>query len=570
MKTTKYILFTILGCCLLGAAACRREFLDKPLNDEYPITEAFQDIARVRNWVNNIYSLRQDDNTLFANTGLSAATDEAVHGNAGNNINIFTNGNWSSQNTPWNVWPRCWQAIRKCNSFFKYSDLTILEKYGDTVRLKDEYNLSARTVQRRLKGEVYFLRAFYYMELMRYFGKVPLTDSVFAVNEDFNLPRKSLDSVVTYVIADLDSAMANLPDDYDNYPNFLGRATKPIAMAYKARLLLYYASPLFNPENKVERWKAAADLLGSFITAYGAEYGLETAIQGVFLTRNSKEAIFSIRGGGRNDIDRAQRPADYKFTTGPAVNPSQNLVDAFPMANGKAITEAGSGYDPANPYLKRDPRFYQFINYNGAMLPDNPSGSTWSARAIELFTGGRDMSAVNPTRTGYYMRKFMDVTLNLYSNNTSERPYILMRYAEVLLNYAEAVNQAYGPYATAPTCTLTPAAAVEQIRKRAGLVPFALPAGMDVTKMNEAIVQERRIEMCFENQRFWDVRRWKRGVELFKTPVRGVVITKTGTTYTYAYNVVEQHDFQDKMHLFPIPWSEVRANPHMTQNPGWE
>ena len=570
MKTTQHILFTMLCCCLLGAAACRRDFLDKPLNDEYPITEAFTDIARVRNWVNNIYSLRQDDNTLFANTGFSAATDEAVHGNSGNNINIFTNGNWSAQNTPWNVWPRCWQGIRKCNSFFKYRSYTALEKYGDTVRLKDEYNLPARTIMTRLTGEVFFMRAFYYMELMRYFGTVPLTDSVYAVNDNFNLPRKSIDSVVAFISRDLDSAMANLPDDYDNYPNFAGRASKPVAMAYKCRLLLYYASPLFNPDNKPERWKAAADLLGTFITAYSSEYGLETTFQNVVTDRNSKEAIFSIRGGGRNDIDRAQRPVGYKFTTGPAVNPSQNLVDAFQMVNGKNITDAGSTYDPANPYLRRDPRFYLFINYNGASLSDNPTGTTWQARPIETFTGGKDAVGNFPTRTGYYMRKFMHVSLNLVTNQTQERPYLLMRYAEVLLNYAEAVNQAYGPYAVPPTCTLTAAAAIEMIRKRAGLVPFTLPVGLSKTQMNDAVVQERRIELCFENQRFWDVRRWKRGVELFNVPVRGVVITKTGTTYTYAYRNVEQHTFQDKMHLFPVPWSEVRANPNMTQNPNWE
>jgi hypothetical protein len=246
------------------------------------------------------------------------------------------------------------------------------------------------------------------------------------------------------------------------------------------------------------------------------------------------------------------------------------MVDAFQMRNGRSITDAGSTYNPARPYENRDPRFYQFINFNGSTLPDNPTASTWSVRQVETFDGGKDAQpVVNATRTGYYMRKFMDTTLNLVANQTSFRPYVLMRYPEVLLSYAEAVNEAYGPYASSTASSLKASAAVEQIRQRAGLLPFALSTTLTQAQMRDAIVQERRIELAFENQRFWDARRWKKAEQWFNIPARGVQITKTGNNLTYKYVDVETKTFTAKMNLFPIPDAEIRYNPKIKQNQGW-
>jgi hypothetical protein len=556
---------------LLLFVSCKKKFLDKPIDDVVSLQESFKDIRQARNWVNNIYIGRINEYNLLGNAGFSCGSDEAIHGDITSTNTIFYNGSWNSQNSPTNIWASSWQNIRKCNVFFENIQYTQVIKNDDTIRLIDDNFANAYFVLQRLKGEAFFLRAFYYAEMLKYYGEVPIVKKSFAPTENFSLPKNTVEEVVSFIKQDLDSAMSYLPDSYPSFDNWVGRATKPIAMAYKARVLLLYASPLHNPANDVNRWKAAADLLGTFISNYSPTlFDLETQVQKAFFDPNSKETVFNIREtGGNNTIDKVQRPAGFKFFTGPAVNPSQKLVDAFQMKNGKSI--ADPSYDPANPYRNRDPRFYQFINFNTATLPDNPSGSIWTVRQIETFTGGKDASAiVGGTRTGYYMRKFMDTTLNLVNNQSSFRPYVLMRFPEILLSYAESVNEAYGPYASASTSTLTAAAAIEKIRQRAGLVPFALSVGLSKDEMRDALVQERRIELAFEGFRFWDARRWKKAELWFNTPAKGVTVTRTAPNiYTYQYADVENKTFSAKMYLFPIPEIEIRYNPNIRQNTGW-
>lgn len=576
LLTYKYLLLLSALACTLYTS-CEKPFLAKPLDDYVPLEKSFEDIRNARNWINNIYADRVTEYGILGNAGFAAASDEALHGSTANTSRILYDGSWTNLNTPYDIWSKSFTTIRKINVFFENIKYSVVIQNEDTIRLSDDGYANAYWVLQRLKGEAFFLRAYNYIEMLKYYGEVPILTRSYKATEDFNIPRSKVDDVVAFIKKDLDSAMKYLPDNYanyngQNYSNWQGRVTKPVCLAYKAKAQLIYASPLHNPSNDAARWKEAADLYGAFITAYSPSlFGLETQVQKAFVDPSSKEAIFNIRSAtGLNTIDRLQRPAGFKFFTGPAVNPTQNLVDAFQMKNGKNITDAGSGYDATKPYNNRDPRFYQFINFNGSTLPDNLSASNWAVRQVETFTGGKDaLPVVGGTRTGYYMRKFIDTTLNLVSNQTSFRPYVLMRFAEVLLSYAEAVNEGYGPYATSSNCSVTAAAAVEQIRQRAGLSPFALATGLSKDQMRDAIIQERRIELAFENQRFWDVRRWKKGETLFNTPARGVVITKTGSALSYSYVDVEDKKFVSKMYLFPIPDAEIRFNPNIKQNPGW-
>ena len=573
----KQVLLLTASAAMLLLSSCEKPFLEKPLDDYVPLGESFEDIRNARNWINNIYNDRVNEYTLLGNAGFSAASDEAIHGSTTNTSRVFYNGSWTSLNTPFDIWTKSFTTVRKINVFFENIKNVVVIQNEDTVKLSDDGFANAYFLLERLKGEAFFLRAYNYIEMFKYYGAVPIVTRSYGATEDFNLPRNTVDEVVAFIKKDLDSAMKYLPENYANfygqsYANWQGRAVKATCLAYKAKAQLLYASPLHNPTNDLGRWRDAAELYGRFISTYAATYGLETQVQRAFMDPNSKEAIFNIRAAaGSSTIDRNQRPAGFKFFTGPAANPSQDLVDAFQMRNGKSITDATSTYNAARPYENRDPRFYQFINFNGATLLDNPTASTWSVRQVETFNGGKDAQpVVNATRTGYYVRKFMDTTLNLVSNQTSFRPYVLMRYPEVLLSYAEAVNEAYGPYASSTASSLKASAAVEQIRQRAGLIPFALSTTLTQAQMRDAIVQERRIELAFENQRFWDARRWKKAEQWFNVPARGVQITKTGTTtFTYKYVDVETKTFTAKMNFFPIPDAEIRYNPKMKQNPGW-
>lgn len=573
----KQTLLLAASIAMLMLSSCEKPFLEKPLDDYVPLGESFEDIRNARNWINNIYSDRVNEYTLLGNAGFSAASDEAIHGSTTNTSRVFYNGSWTPLNSPYDIWAKSFVTVRKINVFFENIKNTVVVQNEDTIKLSDDSYANAYDVLQRLKGEAFFLRAYNYIEMFKYYGAVPIVTRSYGATENFNLPRNTVDEVVAFIKKDLDSAMKYLPDNYLNfngqsYAGWQGRATKPICMAYKAKAQLLYASPLHNSSNDVNRWKEAAELYGRFIATYSPSlFGLETQVQKAFLDPNSKESVFNIRlATGLNTIDKNQRPAGFKFFSGPAVNPTQELVDAFQMRNGKAITDATSTYNPAKPYENRDPRFYQFINFNGATLLDNPTASTWTTRQVETFNGGKDAQpVVNATRTGYYMRKFMDTTLNLVSNQTSFRPYVLMRYAEVLLAYAEAVNEAYGPYAASTASPLKASAAVEQIRQRAGLLPFALSTTLTQAQMRDAIVQERRVELAFENHRFWDARRWRKAEQWFNVPAKGVQITKSGTTFTYKYADVEPKSFTAKMNLFPIPEAEIRYNPNMKQNQGW-
>ena len=250
---------------------------------------------------------------------------------------------------------------------------------------------------------------------------------------------------------------------------------------------------------------------------------------------------------------------------GPGTNPTQNLVDAYEMkATGKGIAETGSGYNPLNPYSGRDPRLGFTILYNG---------SSWKSKTLEIWYGGLNAPPlINATKTGYYLKKDLieSISLDPASSGTAYHYWVIFRYAEVLLNYAEAMNEAYGPEIMGAGALTTSALSVVNIvRARTGIAMPAFPAGMTQSAFRDKLRNERRVELAFEDHRFWNVRRWKIGNST--TTVNGINLTKDPATgiINYTPKVVENRVWDDKMYLYPIAQSELFINENLIQNKGW-
>jgi len=351
------------------------------------------------------------------------------------------------------------------------------------------------------------------------------------------------------------------------------RPTKGSAMALKARVLLYAASPLFNggnidPNNNLtgytsfdaSRWAAAATAAKDVMDL--GTYSLLTKFTDVFTTQNNPEILFMRQVGSNTDIETQNGPIGFTAATGKGqTSPTQELVDAFPMVNGLAINDPASGYNSDNPYVNRDPRFSYTILYNGA---------TWLNTQIQTFEGGQSKpnGALQQTKTGYYMRKFMGDFENASSYNAHSADWLIMRYADVVLGYAEALNESAGP-------TNNVYNAVIRIRKRAGIEAganglYGLKAGMTKEQMRAIIQNERRVELAFEESRYWDLRRWKVAETTMNQQRKGVSVVSIGNTINYnPIDVLKTRFDVPKMYLYPISYDEVLKNPNMKQNPGW-
>jgi hypothetical protein len=482
-------------------------------------------------------------------------TDEAVYSNDDHSY-LVQRGQLSPSNYGWTSteWGRSYRAIRETN--------LCLSKLPD-VPMND-----AR--RKMLDGELRFLRAYRYFNLLKGFGEVPLVgDIVTSMNDDFTplYTRKSISEVVDYITTELDAAIPELP--LDNGSDWKrGRATKGAAMALKSRLLLYAASPLYTGgTSDQQKWQKAADAAKAVMNLN--KYQLVTNLDSnpsenyrkLFLTNNTKEDIF-VREYTTDytsyGTEHMNAPNGYDGWGGNC--PMQNLVDDYEMSNGLAITDPNSGYNDQNPYVNRDPRFYATVLYNGAFF---------RGRAIETFMpGGKDSpdgsGAWNTSPTGYSMRKFCDETVDINDwSNMGKAPWKYFRYAEILLNYAEAQNEANGPDNSVYD-------AVNQIRSRAGMPN--LPAGLTKDEMRLKIRNERRIELAYEEHRYFDVRRWKIASVTENMPARGIYIKKNADgSLTFSSKIaLSGKSFSEQHYWFPIPLEEINAsNGQLKQNPGY-
>lgn len=492
------------------------------------------------------------DNNLFA-----AATDEAEQTISGADAQLFNEGSWNAYNNPDDYYADAFAGIRAANLFLEKSEdyRTFLALNRDTV--SDHQLQYRRDVQdiERLRAEARVLRAYYYLELIKRYGGVPLVTKTLSLTENTHLPRNSVDEIVNFIVSEIDAVAGTLETDWKVFDVARdGRVTKGAALAVKSRALLYAASPLHNPSNDLSKWQAAARAALDVIELN--QYTLDEDYSGLFLRQQaaiSPEVIWSIRLGETNELERANYPIG---TPGGAsgVTPSHNLVSAY---------EYVGEPDPLDPYANRDPRLgYTIVTNN----------SEWNGRTIEIWQGGADDPAqTNASRTGYYLKKFLNPDLNLVEGESELRNWIIFRYAEILLNYAEAMNEAFGPD-NDNGWGLTARQAVNQVRSRPGVeMPDVVAESQ--AEMRDKIKHERRIELAFEDHRYWDLIRWKDAEYVLNQPCLGVRATKNAddSTFTYTEVVVENRRFvAPKMYFYPIPQSEVaKSGGVIEQNQGW-
>ncbi len=534
--------------------------------------EIFNNLDRSKQFVSGIYAYLPTDYNSVGGAMRASATDEAEHINNLSDIQKFNEGSWSANQPLDNVWNTMFSGIRAANVYLKESAGKTFpdQQYTPTyTNLIQQYNNYAY--------EVRFLRAFFYFELVKRYKKVPIITTVLSADEVANVEQASFQETVDFIVSECDAVAAVLPLDYSIFAgaNETGRATKGAALALKARLLLYAASPLHNPSNDLVLWqkaaKAAKDVidLNKYILApsYSSNFTMLVSLP-------TSELILERRVAASNDFERRNFPIGYEgggSSNLPGTCPTQNLVDAYEMSrSGLPIDAPGSGYNKNNPYSTsgasgRDPRLGQTIIFNT---------SFWKSKVVLTYTNGTNgLPLANATTTGYYLKKHLIESINLDSKlglvTNREHSWVLFRYGEVLLNYAEAMNEAYGGPQNASTLGMTALQAVNMVRRRASTNMPVFPNTLTQDQFRTKLRNERRVELAFEDHRFWDVRRWKIGdqnLEIF-----GMTITRDeNSNFSYEKKLLETRTFFERMYLYPIPQSEIlRSNNKLEQNPGW-
>jgi hypothetical protein len=459
----------------------------------------------------------------------------------------------------------------------------------------------------RLKGEAYGLRALNMYFLLQNYGGVGTSGELLGVQiwtepydatVNMNIPRNSFKECMDSLMKDAERAIELLPTDYVNITSdsqiptkykslgidnadynrvfgatTWGRMSGRIVAAVRAQAALLAASPAFSASGMT--YAEAADYAAQVLDSNNGVSGIAADgykwfaadVVGTNTDASSNHAEIIWRSGYEesSSLEASNFPPSL-YGTG-RINPTQNLVDAFPMANGYPITNASSGYDANNPYAGRDPRLATYIVYNGSTLGVNNSTINTTTEATN--NDGINKESGYSTRTGYYMRKLLRTDVNPNSTNSVTKYHYTarIRYTEIYLDYAEAANEAWGPKASG-SHSYSAYDVIKAIRKRAGIID---PSGGDAyletaaaskETMRELIRNERRIELCFENHRFWDLRRWN--VDLNET-ARGMQITGS----TYKTIDVEKRQYESYMIYGPIPYSDLLKFSNLEQNQGW-
>ncbi|MBL3655347.1 RagB/SusD family nutrient uptake outer membrane protein [Fulvivirga sediminis] len=554
-------ILTILAA-MLAIMSCEDNFLDRKIDTNYTEEQVFANYNTMRDFGIGIYTYLPAGFNRINGAMLAAATDDAVHSGTGTDIQSLTNGSWGPFNNPDDHWAHFYSGIRKANLFLENTVKYQTTLYRDTItdEGRNDYRNQTNDI-RWLRAEARVLRAFFYFELIKRYGGVPLITETLEVNNDYNISRSTFDDCMSFITSEIDAAEEGLRLTWAGFEDDknIGRANWGVALALKARALLYFASPLHNKSNDVARWKAAASAAHDLIDLN--QYNLAADYEGLFRAIINDEIIFARRYPGSNSLERSNYPVGFEGAVG-GTNPTQDLVNAYQTTNGLSIEE-DPAYDPQNPYENRDPRLTMTIIVND---------SDYKNRAVETFDGGKDgPDKPRGSRTGYYLKKYSDEGLDLLQNTTSVHTWIYFRYAEVLLNYAEAMNEAYGPDDNAGF-SMTAREALNTVRHRTSVnMPEVLVANKEAFR--EALRNERRVELAFEEHRFWDVRRWKIAEKTIGTPVHGVDIEAMGNgqfLYKYPEAPVEDRVFESQMYLYPLPQSEIiKTSGSLDQTDGW-
>ncbi len=605
MKTRNIILYFI---GLVAFSSCNDMF--EPADENNRTEDAMVEESK---YAHGLLMYGYDRLPYITTTQTDIATDDAVTNNTNSNYCKMATGTWAADNNPMSQWDNCKDGIQYLNLF-----LTKVEKvkWAPSSASKQQMFID------RLKGEAFGLRAILYYYLLQAHGGyaddgtlygVPMLTTPEDGSSDFNQPRATFEDCVKQIFADCDSAMALLPVDYvdiesnneipakyqalgANYSNYnLVFGTKArnllsgkIAEATKAQVALLAASPAFRAQSGVTSAEAAT-LCANVLKRIGGLEGFDPTGNIWYKNKTKLEPSASEmpeilwREDRHKNADQERENFPPSLYGSGRVNPSQNLVDAFPMRSGRPITDANSGYDSQNPYANRDPRLTDNVLFNGTKFR-NTVIITGTYPNDKNETDDNINSLSTSTRTGYYLKKLLRDDVSPLSSSLIEQQHIYprIRYTEMFLAYAEAANDAWGPKVDGANVGFTAYDVIKAIRVRAGLgtdeIGMALPEGdayleecaASQDKMTELIRNERRIELCFENKRFWDLRRWQMPIN---ETVKGVQIDRDEETGELTYTIinVEERKFDSSYQWYgPIPYGEVLKWSNLKQNKGWK
>ena len=606
MKTKNIIL------CIIGLfAICSCDDMFEPLDENNRQEDAMYEESK---YAYGLLMYGYDRLPYITTTQTDIATDDAMTNLRTSSYMNMATGTWASDNNPMSQWDNCKDGIQYVNLFLSKVEKV---KWAPSAASKQQMFID------RLKGEAFGLRAIFYFYLLQAHGGyaddgvlygVPLLTTPENGSSDFNQPRATFADCVKQCFADCDSAMLLLPADYEDIENddqipakyqvlgaqktgynlvfgarSKGLVSGKIAEAVKGQVALLAASPAFREQSGVTSAEAAT-LCANVLKRIGGLEGFDNTGNVWYKNKTKLAPEASEMPEMLWREDRHKNAAQERENFPPTlfgngrVNPSQNLVDAFPMRSGRPISDPQSGYDPQNPYVNRDPRLDDNVLYNGV---------TFRKTVIITGTYPNDKNETDDnlnsistsTRTGYYLKKLLRDDVSPLASSLIEQQHIYprIRYTEIFLAYAEAANDAWGPKSDPTGVGFTAYDVIRAIRERAGLatneIGMPLPEGDayleecagDQAKMTDLIRNERRLELCFENKRFWDLRRWMLPLN---EPIKGMQIDLNKETGELTYTIlpdVEERKYDNSYQCYgPIPKGEILKWSKLKQNKGWQ
>ncbi len=557
----------IITIMLLSLMSCSDDILDISPKDRIAEDAVWADENLIRAYHTELYNCIQHGFKIHMQ---SKATDEAfcsISWDIGNiplgnmspdNITSVENTHWTGGGNIY-YWTTAYQYIRKINVFLDKMD-------GDEISIEDKEKLVA---------EAKFLRAYIYFQLIERFGGVPIVTEFYELGTDVTFTRNTFDECVAYIDNDLSEAIPDLPEKIAANEDNFGRASQDACKALRSRLFLYAASPLFNPTNDLQKWQKAADAAEALLN------------NGYELHPDYTTLFNQPSGSANNELIFARDFSTTNYHQAPMHNlgrrygayggwwasngPSQNLVDDYDMINGepafiypggvKTVNPA-SGYDPQHPYRNRDPRFEATVIHDSSVYHGDLHEMWIASDANSWGYDSYKQSGDNP-RTDYILRKFMPgASVPLSWQEPYTNPWIIFRLGEIYLNYAEAMFE----LGDEPTCREY----LSLVRERAGMPE--IPETVTGEDLRARLYNERRIELAFEEHRFWDVRRWKIAMDVENKPIEGMEIIKNVSTgiKTYTPVVLLERTFEEQMYLLPISSDEIKKNNGtLEQSPGY-
>ena len=544
----KRLIYIILA---LSVASC--DFLNQ---DEYTYNTTeyqFSTFDNTKAVCSHVYSYLDVD-TEWCWTTMSAATDDAVYAWESNGIKSFYNGTWSSRNTLNDRLAHYYAGIAQANYYLENAP----DDFPQTQYLQDYKDRMQQL--KNFPFEVRFLRAWYHFELMRRYRNIVIMDHSLSPEEVNDKKPVDFHTATEWIVSELDAIIPSLPESYASFvTGRTNRVTKGAAMAFKARILLYDASPLNNPDGDPDRYvkaaKAAKDVLDSGLYSLVKEKEINNF--------DARGYIFGVIRSASNGLESTNFPIGVEGGNSGAC-PSQNLAEAFDMKDGTPFDWNNAEHRAlALDASARDPRFAKTLYVNGDKFKGTP---------LEMWYGGQNAAPkTGATPTSYYLRKVLIEETSFVTGNAISYPHIypIIRYAEMYLDYAEALFEATGNPDFKGTLsgtdfTMSPLEAVNAVRTRAGV--GILKDGKDFRKR---LHNEHRVEFAFENHRFWDIRRWKEGELTEEILGLSLVLDQESGEMSYTREVVQERPWDDKYYWYPYSEYERYKNHNLIQNPGW-